>query len=183
MADILDPRGHLPQYYKDVREIDILSEAIMYVLLNMHNEFRQILANNFIQTANEQGIARFERILDITSDPSLDLETRRQKVLSTMSASTVFTLRVLKMKLKEMCDNGEYMLNLDYNKFHADINVRISKKGMLEVLYDLLYAMTPAHSTFTIKNKLPVDSTMTRFTGGVISIKRIVNINVIDGRR
>ena len=81
MDNPLDPRGYLPPYYKDVREIDIIAEAIIYVLSNLRVEMQQILANNFVQTANEVGIGRYEKILGITVDPSMDLETRRQRVL------------------------------------------------------------------------------------------------------
>lgn len=158
MDNLLDPREHLPHYYKDIREIDIIADAIIYILSNLSREMQTVLANNFVQTANEAGITKYEKILGITVDPTIDLETKRQRVLSKMAASTVFTLRVLKTNLKEICDNGEYTLNMDYDTFYMDIKVRIGKKGMLDVLYDLLYTMLPAHVGFYLHNHLPASS-------------------------
>lgn len=180
MADpILDPREHLPQYYKGIREIDILSEALTYILTNLQSELQQILANNFIQTANEIGVNRFERILGITSDPTLDLESRRQRILSKMATSTIFTLRVLKTNLKEICDNGEYTLTMDNRNFYMDLKVRIGKKGMLDVLYDLLYTMLPAHVGFYIHNHLPASSIGGTFFAVATRFRRVYHI--VDG--
>ena len=179
MDNLLDPREHLPLYYKGVREIDIIADAIIYVLSNINSEMQQILANNFVQTANEKGIERYEKILGITVDPTLDLETRRQRVLSKMARSTVFTLRVLKTNLKEICDNGEYTLNMDYDTFFMDVKVRIGKKGMLDVLYDLLYTMLPAHVGFYLHNHLPASSTGGTFYALATSIKH--SYRVVDG--
>ena len=179
MDKILDPRTHLPQYYKDVREIDIIANAVMYVLSNLRAEILQILANNFVQTANEYGVERLERILDITPDPTLDLESRRQRVLSKMATSTIFTLRVLQTNLQEMCDNGEYTLDMNYDTFYMDLKVRVGKKGMLDVLYDLLYTMLPAHVGFYLHNHLPAVSQGGTFFAAAARLKHVYK--VVDG--
>lgn len=176
MDNLLDPREHLPHYYKDIREIDIIAESIIYILSNLSKEMQTILANNFIQTANEVGITKYEKILGITVDPTIDLETRRQRVLSKMATSTVFTLRVLKTNLKEICDNGEYTLNMDYDTFFMDIKVRIGKKGMLDVLYDLLYTMLPAHVGFYLHNHLPASSEGGTYYALAVSVKHTYKI-------
>lgn len=179
MDKILDPRTHLPQYYKDVREIDIIANAVIYVLSNLRAEILQILANNFVQTANEYGVERLERILDITPDPTLDLESRRQRVLSKMATSTIFTLRVLQTNLQEMCDNGEYTLDMNYDTFYMDLKVRVGKKGMLDVLYDLLYTMLPAHVGFYLHNHLPAVSQGGTFFAAAARLKHVYK--VVDG--
>lgn len=179
MDKILDLRTHLPQYYKDVREIDIIAKAVMYVLSNLRTEILQILANNFVQTANEYGVERLERILDITPDPTLDLESRRQRVLSKMATSTIFTLRVLQTNLQEMCDNGEYTLDMNYDTFYMDLKVRVGKKGMLDVLYDLLYTMLPAHVGFYLHNHLPAVSQGGTFFAAAARLKHVYK--VVDG--
>lgn len=173
MDKLLDPREYLPHYYMGVREIDIIADAIIYILSNLNREMQIILANNFVQTANEAGIAKYEKILGIVADPALDLETRRQRVLSKMAASTVFTLRVLETNLKEICDNGEYILNMNYDTFFMDIKVRVGKKGMLDVLYDLLYTMLPAHVGFYLHNHLPAISTGELFYAAAVSFRYI----------
>lgn len=176
MDKILDPREHLPHYYKDIREIDIIANAIIYILSNLDREMQTILANNFIQTANEAGIAKYEKILGINVDPTIDLETRRQRVLSKMAASTVFTLRVLKTNLKEICDNGEYTLDMDYDTFYMDLKVRVGRKGMLDVLYDLLYTMLPAHVGFYLHNHLPASSEGGTYYALAVSIRHTYKV-------
>lgn len=179
MDNILDPRTHLPQYYKDIREIDIIAEAMVYVLSNIKQEYQRILNNRFIQLADATRIASLERILGLASDPTLDLETRRQKVLSKMATSSIFTLRVLKTSLKEMCDNGEYELSLDYDNFFMDLKVRVGKKGMLDVIYDMLYTMLPAHAGFYMHNHLPAVSEGGTFFAAATRLKHVYR--VVDG--
>lgn len=179
---LLDPRLYLPEFYKNIREIDILSDAEAYVLSYIRTEFMQILANQFVLTANMEGLARFELMLGIAPDYTLDIESRRQKVLSKMATSTVFTLQVLKQNLKEMCDNAVYTLKMDDDTFRMDITVRMGRKGMLEVAYDLLYTMLPAHTSFTIKNVLPLEQELSRYVGGVASIKTGISLRMPDRR-
>lgn len=180
---LLDIRKNLPPLYEDIREIDIYADAIMHVLGAISDEMLHILANRFVVTAYEDGIRKFEIMLGMAVDPSLDLEVRRQKVLSKMATSNVFTLNVLKQNLKEMCDNGEYSLDLNYDTFHADLEVRIGRRGMLEALYDMLLTMLPAHTSFTIHNQIPMNQTLERYAGGVVSVKLKPHLNVVDGRR
>lgn len=157
--ETLDIRNYLPDYYKGFREIDILAEVLFYLLSQLSGDFKQILANQFVQTADAIGIERFEKMLGITAILTDDLETRRQRILSKMAVSSVFTYRVLENNLKEMCDNGEFTITSDLDNFVMDLKVRIGKKGMLDVLYDLLYTMLPAHIAFTMHNHLPANST------------------------
>lgn len=59
--DRLDIRKNLPTYYRGFREIDILAEALSYVLGELDSEYQKVLCNQFIQTADAIGIARFEK--------------------------------------------------------------------------------------------------------------------------
>lgn len=157
--NILDIRNHLPSYYRGIREIDILADTLIYLLSLLSGDYQQILSNQFIQTADAEGMARFEKILELPIDPTEDLETRRQKVLSKMASSSVFTYKVLENYLREMCDNGEFTITSDLDTFFMDLKVRVGKRGMLDVIYDLLYTMLPAHIGFYIHNHLPAVST------------------------
>ena len=177
--NILDPKTYLPPCYDGVREIDILADAISYMLGHIREELLQVLANNFAQTANEQGVARFERMLGLVSDASIYLETRRKRILSKMTTSTVFTIRVLRNNLIEMCDNGEFTITSDLDNFYMDLKVRIGKKGMLDVLYDLLYTMLPAHIGFYIHNHLPAKSEGGTFFAAATKFRHVYR--VVDG--
>ena len=176
MDSNLNPKQYLPDYYKGIREIDTLSEALCYVLTHVNGEFKQLLYNQFVQLANSDGLTRFEKMLGITTDLSEEMETRRQRILSKMAASTIFTERVLSNTLLEMCDNGEYVITHDYDHFYLDLKVRIGRKGMLDVLYDLLYTMLPAHVSFYIHNHLPASSSGGTTLAASTSIKHVYDV-------
>lgn len=172
----MDPRKYLPSIYTGIREIDVLSEAEKGVLKYILEEYQQILANQFVLTANQKGIEQFENILGIAPDRTLDLSMRRQKVISKMSSSNVFTLKALKNNLKDICDYGEYALLMDYENFFMGLTVRIGRKGMLDALYDLLYTMLPAHVGFDIKNRIQINPEIRLHGGGCISMRKIIRV-------
>ena len=179
--DSLDIRNYLPEYYKGFREIDILAEALFYLLNQLNEDFQQVLANQFVQTADVLGIERFEKMLGLSADLTDDLETRRQRILSKMAVSSIFTYRVLENNLKEMCDNGEFTITSDLDNFIMDLKVRIGKKGMLDVLYDLLYTMLPAHIEFNMHNHLPASSVGGATYALATRIKRVYGlVDAID---
>lgn len=174
MNELMDPRNHLPYYYKGIREIDILSEAIIAVLLHVEKEIHKILNNNFLQTCDQEGIVRFEKLIGIQSDRSIDLETRKQKVLTKMLASSSFTVRVLENSLKDICDNGNFKLHYDYDNFILSLEVNIGRQGMLDLLYNLLYTMLPAHIEFKIINKVSINENIDNYSAGSFSTKKSI---------
>lgn len=174
MNELMDPRNHLPYYYKGIREIDILSEAIIAVLLHVEKEIHKILNNNFLQTCDQDGIMRYEKLIGIQSDKSIDLETRKQKVLTKMLASSSFTVRVLENALKDICDNGNFKLHYDHDNFILILEVNIGRQGMLDLLYNLLYSMLPANVEFKIHNKVSINEEINNYSAGSFSTKKSI---------
>lgn len=153
--EVLDPRIHLPKYYRGIKEIECYSEAISKVLVNLAAELLKMLDNRFVLSADEDGILGFEKMLGINSNIEDSLATRKKSILN-LSTSNFFTWKVLEQKVSEY--SKEYSLELvetwysNHTAQHLTVNVGITEKGAEESLYRLLYTMLPANVSFEIIN-------------------------------
>ena len=120
-----------------VREVDLVSYIPMFIAeyketnatLRAENpEFRaawkaadRVLYNEFIATADEYGISRFEKLMQILPYDGDTLETRRLRVQSRWFSMLPYTWRMLLQKLTILCGGdfevsvpelGEYELHI-----------------------------------------------------------------------
>lgn len=98
-----------PPIYNGVIETDILADIgdaqCNEYLLHMDGARR----NHFVLTADERGIVMFERVLEITADPSTeDLEFRRRRILNRLRMRPPFTFRFLLQRLDDLIGEGKY---------------------------------------------------------------------------
>lgn len=115
-----DLHGLYPSIYNEVLETDILADVgdIQF------NEFFALMdnarKNQFVLTADERGIAAFERIYEIRADPAIEnLEFRRERLLNRIRTSPPFTFRFLLQRLDEIIGAGKYKAWLGRGRWHT----------------------------------------------------------------
>lgn len=107
---------YVPSIYKGVKEMDVLTdvqEEWFSILISiMDKEY----ARMYIQTCDEIGIARFENVLKITPNPSIEsLDFRKQRVLTRCNATLPYSTIWLKVYLNAVIGQYNYELNIDYD--------------------------------------------------------------------
>lgn len=78
---------------------------------------RKVFTNNFIKTADIDGIRNFERIYNIDENPSFSTEDRRKIVYDRMIYKAPFTRQRLDSLLKNVFGEGNYSFELDAQNF------------------------------------------------------------------
>lgn len=69
----------------------------------------RVFVNQFLLTADEYGISRWEKMFRIMANPAAeDLEFRRQRLLNRMQMKVPFTFRFLLQRLDDMIGPGKY---------------------------------------------------------------------------
>ena len=105
----------------------------------------RILRNHFISTADEYGISRFEKILDIFPSVEESLDIRRARVQNRWFNVAPYTLRVLALKLAELL-GGEHNFSIgtDFSEAYGMVLVvySIDDSQMEEIKY-ILSVMVP----------------------------------------
>lgn len=107
---------YVPDVYKDVKEMDELVKAQDHnwdILISLVDKE---YARFYIQTSDEIGVERFERVMQITADPSIEtLEFRKERLLSRANSTLPYTTIWLRNYLNAVLGETNYELDVDYD--------------------------------------------------------------------
>ena len=103
-----------------------------------------LLADQFILTAGESGISRWESILDIVPKGTDTLDDRRFRVLTRLNEDLPYTLPKLREMLSNLC-GGKYTAELiDYT---LSVKLGLAAKSNYSDVVTLLERVLPANMT------------------------------------
>lgn len=137
---------------------------------------RRVLYNEFIMTADEYGISRYEKMLGIYPAKEGTLESRRAKVLIRWTATLPYTDRMLFEKLIAICGENNFVLTKQYDKYRIEVEVSLELFGQLEELEKVVGMMIPCNMVIVIKNKLSYEVINTAYTAGGVSFMETFRI-------
>lgn len=142
-ADILT--NQLPTYFRPILEFQEIMKAHGYALDRLDSDAEQIAANNYIPTCDEETIAFWEGLLDIVYRFGDTLEYRRTRVLQKFNTIVPFSIGFLQDKLTELYGSDGYELTVNSVACTLTIKVTSDRYGAVNLLYDLLWDVVPAH--------------------------------------
>ena len=149
-----------------VKEVDLLSYW-MPILRNLR-EFKEIayteeqelkhileavdlaLSNMFIETADEYGIARFEKMMGIFPEDGATLDTRRFAVQVKWSDSIPYTEETIRNQLSVLCGDDGYALKIDYPKYRLFVKLSLTNEDNVEVVETFLDRVVPANMVIMV---------------------------------
>ena len=127
---------------KEFKEIAKAEEPEIKLLLS---ELERLLANAFIETADEYGISRFEKIMGITPLGDDTLEERRFRLQVKWNETSKYTLETLGSQIEAICGKDGYSLKMDYERYSLVVKVSISNAKNITVIQELLDKVVPAN--------------------------------------
>ena len=127
---------------KEFKEIAKSEEPEVKRLLE---EIDTTLDNLFIETADEYGIKRFEKMMGITPSEGDTLETRRFKALLKWSDKVPYTEEVLKSLLEVLCGADGFTIKIDYSKYNVVVKLALGTEANAKAVSELLERVTPAN--------------------------------------
>ena len=104
-----------------------------------------LLSNQFVETADESGIARFERVLGITPRAAAALSDRRFAGAAQVMERRPTTLRFLERQLEALCGADGYTLSLDPAARTLAVRLALSKKEQYRAVEKLIAQIKPAN--------------------------------------
>ena len=114
MTREVDLVSYLPPFLAEFKEIAVTLEAENPEFVLVWNAAERVLKNEFIESADEYGISRFERILKIFPSKEDSLESRRARVQARWFATIPYTWRMLIEKLISICGDSNFTLEGDF---------------------------------------------------------------------
>jgi len=138
-------RDQLPDYFKPVIEFQEIIKAHGYALGGINQKAEQLQDNFYIATCDESTIAYYERLFEIKYRIGDTLDFRRARVSQKFNTIVPFSIGFLRDKLTELYGNDGYSLEVDPVALTLKIKVISDRYGAIDLLYDLLWDVVPAH--------------------------------------
>ena len=150
---------HLPLFVQEYREIRAIMNAENPEFQSAEDETEIIFNNQFIQSCNIKGIAKFESLMGITPEPDDTLQSRISRVLTRWNDTVPYTFIVLCQRLDLLCGKDNYEIVRNIDKYTMDITTHLELTGQAEELDYMLGYMIPANIAMTVNNKIYLNMT------------------------
>ena len=163
---------YLPNFVSNIREFQEIDKALTPELDELNHTIQQVQQNQFIETANHEGLSYYERMLKIRSDK--DMEVRRFNILSKFNSTIPFTMRWLQNSLNSTIGKGSYLLDLDHTSYTLTISIMKHKEHLITHLRQELEDKLPAHLILIINRLSPID--LSHYVGTYIQTSDTIEI-------
>jgi len=120
------------------------------------------LDEQFVMTASEQSISRFERIVGISPRPTDTLDDRRFAILAAMANEIPYTIRWLRARLYALLGD-KIELDLDHDNYHLQARIALQAKRQFDLVLNLLRRVVPANITLDASLDYRRHGMLTRF--------------------
>lgn len=163
----VDLVSYLPPFMQIYKEPVAALKAENPEFLIIWNATNRVLYNHFISTADEYGISRFEKMLNIYPSSEDTLESRRSRVQSKWFNTIPYTMKVLLQKLAVLCGDTDFALTNNFKEgYTMIIDTDLELFGQVEELEYIIKTMFPENIVVTSKNSIPCNAQGTVLFGG-----------------
>ena len=114
-------------------------------LIDVSIAVRNALNDQFILTATEYGVSRWEKLLNIIPKATYSLDERKLAILARLNEQLPFTYRALERILSELCGADSYELELYNDIYKLVVIIELTAKNTIEVVEDVLKRIVPAN--------------------------------------
>jgi hypothetical protein len=140
---------YAPPFYNDVAEFDALFDAENALFNQMHADLMSAYGNSFVLTAEESGIAEYERQLRIIANPTTEpLEDRRARIINRLSMRPPLTMQFLRTRLDSIIGKDKYKLSCDYDNYTLILQSSAIDQFWFEEIKVTINSAKPANIIF-----------------------------------
>lgn len=163
-------QDYLPPILLKTYEFPLLCDTEQPEIDRLRDAADAVLDAQFISTAGETAIARYEKIFGITPMDTDTLAERRFKVLAKINAQLPFSVRRLRQQLETLCGADGYKLELDGGKYALTVKVALTAKRNQQAVEELLAGIVPANMVCTTSLLYNQHADLTRFTHAQLAL-------------
>ena len=164
----VDLVSYLPPSMADFKEVAVTLEAENPEFKIIWDAANQVLYNEFIATADEYGISRFEAILKILPSKEDTLESRRARVQARWFNAIPYTMKALISKLIALCGDNNFTITKQFDFYRLELETHLELYGQVDELEYIINTMLPCNIVVVSDNKIICDvKGLAAFAGGI----------------
>lgn len=141
---------YLPPILKKVEEFKQICKSEQDMLSFCEKAVQTVFDNQFIESANSDGILRYEKIMGISSRGTDTLEDRRFRVKNRIVGDLPYTKEALGKRLSALCGKDGYTLLIEYDKYNVKVQLELTAKNQYEEVGIILRDILPANLTIAV---------------------------------
>lgn len=160
---------YLPPFLREYREFNEIANAEEPEFDGLSEKALRVLKNQFIETADEDGIAEFEKMLGILPSKSDSLASRRARVFSRWFTELPYTLKAFLHKLSGLSEYGNIAVSVDFDRYLIAIDTDFEYYGQTDEIERLVDLMFPCNIIAELKNTVRLSADGEYKFGGAVS--------------
>lgn len=143
---------YTPHIYKGFQEYEEIVRVSDELLDDLEAAIDDLKSNQFIVSANEEGVSQYESMLGIVANPSTEtLEFRRQRLISRLSTMPPFTIKFLRSKLSEILGADKFNAYVDYTNYTIYVESAAENQVWFNEVMITMTNIKPANMIFINK--------------------------------
>lgn len=149
--DVVDLLSYLPPVVQELEEFKQIMNTESEEFNLLVKEYQNLLSDQFVHEATENGLSRWERILGINIKPSDTLDSRRWEILNRLNIKIPYTFTMLKNKLYALYGDN-YTIKLISDTY--TIRIRVPQEvsaSEIQSTYTMLEVIVPANMIIDIQ--------------------------------
>lgn len=144
--------SYAPEFLSEYKEIKTIYNCENIELEKIWETIYSILDNAFVETASEYGVARWENIIGITANKSVEsLQFRKERILNRLTMMPPFTIRFLRKQLDTVIGAEKYDVYVDYANYTLYLESSASNQNWYEEISFTINKIKPANIVFINK--------------------------------
>jgi len=163
--------GYLPTVLRDVREYQALTLGEEPEIELLWGEIKNALDDQFVLSATENGVRRWEKMLGIIPKATVTLNERKFTILTRLAEQLPFTMRMLERMLAELCGPDGFKIDLQADVYALKVLVAITAKNNFDDIGLMLRRICPANLTINLLIEFNQHFKLKPFTHGELRTK------------
>jgi hypothetical protein len=138
----------------------------------MYQAIETALNDQFIESASENSIARWEKMLKIVPKSTQSLKDRRFTIITKMNEHPPYTMSALKQKLEYLCGKNGYSVELDAEKFTLKVRIALTSRNSFDDVCAMLEKIVPLNMVIDASLMYNQHKSFANYTNGQMSVYR-----------
>lgn len=161
----------MPPIYKGIKETDEVLSIEQKIINTYLSDQDVTYKNTFVLTSNEEGIRRYEDLLEILPDPSVEtLDFRKERVINRLCLRYPFTwLYLIWNILNSFLGEGNYSAYINFNEYTLTLKTYVGERNKMNELMITLYKIIPANIIFVAENEIVCYTIGNKFLASAVS--------------
>lgn len=170
--------SYLPPFIAEYKETNVTLTAENPEFVLVWKAADRALKNEFIATADEYGIGRFEKILHILPSSDDTLESRRERVQSRWLNAVPYTIKILLKRLESLCGKTNFLLEGNFEQgYTLTLETSLEEFGKIAELEKIIENTLPCNIVASVHNETLSEMNGEAWVSGIAIVSESITIS------